>query len=248
MGANTSVSENAAKQLVENAQDVAQQFVTKCTTTSDQRNSINLGDCTIENSTVKITTQNTLDTACIQNVTTQNNMKSNIQTQLAQNAQAVAQNFGIGINTSVSKNLSTSINNVAQTITQLYTTECINAIKTDNTVICDNGIIRNSSILIDNTNDSYNSCTNNINSTNIMIGEIVNALEQSSTAEEANAFTAFIIIFFIFIGIFAIFFCYSLNGPIGWVIVIVVLILVITSVAYSAFAYSRGNYPYQPSS
>jgi len=246
MGASASVSKNITNQLVQQAQNIANTYVSSCTTTVDNSSVFNFKDnCFFGNNRVDIVGKQLLNTSCIQNNTTKSTMNNDIQSQLHQSAQALVQNFGLGLNIADAEAISNSINNLSQTITSTYTQVCTSQIANNTAVNCsESANVSYNVITIDNTTDAYTSCTsNNITNSNA-VNDLQTVIQQSSVAKQVDTFAVFVIVFFIFLAIIAIFFLYNLNGPIGWIIVIVVLVIVISAIIYSAFAFNNKNYPY----
>lgn len=243
MGA--AISNNVAKQITTSSTSIATSYTSKCTTTGHQLFDLKiLSGCQANGNTVNITNEQVLGVACIQNATTQASMTSDIQAQIAQQALAAAQSIG-GPSLSIASSISEEATRSAQEIVTLYTQTCVANENQETKVTCSDGSQFNGNVInISNDQSTYNSCVSNASTIADIQNRIAGLINQQTSAQEANTLVSIVVIGLIVLAFFGIFFVYSINGPIGWLIVGILFLLIIALIVYAIFAFMDKLYPF----
>lgn len=243
MGA--SIAKNVTQNASSGVNNIANSYVTSCTTTvANNQNITASGNCKVDFGTIDVKNTAALSTKCMQSNTTITSMRNQIKNKILSNVTSQTQNLGLP-SLSVATNISEAATNLANVVTNTYTQTCINSISSNQSFSCtDNAEVTVNYLNMDNGVQAFQECVQN----NISIIDAQNNLEsaisQTTAATEENAFAGFFGIFMIIIGIIAIFFINSLNGPIGWLIVAIIICIAIGSLVYGYLASKNGLYPY----
>ena len=243
MGA--AISTQVSKQILTNSYAIANTVVQNCVSGIQQDVTLIAKDnCKQNLGTVNINAGNTINVQCVQNTTVQNSLKAQIQAQVTQQANAAAQSLG-GPSLSFAKSLTETSEDIATSITNLFTQNCVANIDQSYTIQCQDSAQQTIQTLnIETGNSVYSTCVNDSTIQNRLQTAMESTIKQTTSAQEADTLAVVIIIVLIFLAIGAIFFIQTLNGPMGWLIVIIVVIVIIGLLVYAAFAFADGLYPF----
>lgn len=246
MGA--SISTNTVNSMVQSGVNVYNQYLQSCSISgNDVNNIIVLGTgCTVSGSTLIINSDFYVSNNCMTQSTTKNSIQQGISQAINQSAQAVVQQFSFGTVADAQNflNLSTQL---SDSIYQAYTQQCdITKTNSTNTIDCAGGTINNSIIEINSVANISQQCILTVNNVNNVKTQLVQALQQSSVAKQADTFAAIMGLFLLGLLIVAGFTIYAADSPAVYIpVIILVLFFVASSVYYSVTASQKGNYPYK---
>lgn len=245
MGA--AISNNVSKDIVNTSYSIATSYVQTCQSANKATfNIVANPNCKAQNlGQLDIVNKSSMNANCLQNSTTENTMQSMIQDQIVAQATAAAQSIG-GPSLSFASSLQERAENIAQSIRTLYTQHCVTNNTSDVNITCGSGATQTfTGISIDNEISTYNTCTADNATKNQFISKLSNLIHNETNAKEADTLGGFVIVILIVLAIIAFFFVKTLNGPIGWVIVIIVIAVIIGLAVYAAFAFRNGWYPFK---
>lgn len=240
------VSRQVSNNILNNSYAIANNYTQTCiNSTANTFNLIADQGCTQTVQNVTITDQTTFNVKCLQNNTTKSTLKNTIQTQITNQAIAAAQSLGLP-SASVVDQIQGFAETAASTIENSYTQECIGLTSNDINFECSGtGTAQNiGNITIANTTTTYTDCIQKARTDANLDSTLTGIISNTASAKEANTLISFIIIVLIFLGIFAVIFVRTLNGPIGWIIVIVVVIVILSLLVYAGIAFQEKRYPY----
>lgn len=244
MGA--AISNNVANQIIQNSNAIANKYIQSCS--SQANSSFNLDilrGCKSNIGTVDISTSQVIDVTCAQNTTTRDSMRSDIKAQIIQQATAAVQSLG-GPALAVASNLTDVATTAASTITDSYTQSCLGTATASNNILCsdpDSGL--NIGLLkVEDTQTARNTCVATNITTNGLVASLSTVISTTTNASEADTLIIFVIIGLVVLAFVGIFFLYTLNGPIGWVIVGIFVLIVIGIVIYATLAFTDKLYPF----
>jgi len=244
MGA--AVSSNVTKQIIETSYGIANNYVNDCkTTTSATYNFLASNGCTQNLQNINLQNGSTINVSCLQNNSTQNSMKNMIRDQIVAQATAAAQSIG-GPSLSFSSNVQDIAQKISEQISTDYTQKCTAGNNTTVNIVCSDPSTNQTinGLTINNTENTFNNCTSNNTTVNQQSGRLSDLIRTQTNASEVNTLGSFVAIFLIIIAIIGFFFVKTLNGPIGWIVVIIVAAIVIGLIIYAIFAFERGLYPF----
>ena len=243
MGA--AISDQVSNQIIKNSLDIATNVSQTCqSTTSNNFNIDAKNNCVQTLGNITIKNNISIDTSCIQNSTVQNSLQSQLQTQILNQATAAAQSLG-GPSITFSRNIQNFSQETSKNISNLFTQSCVSQHSSTVTIKCSDNAIQTIGAINDtNQIADYTNCTNNNSVISDAKETLSNYLKNETFATEADTFGSVVVIFLVVIGFFAIFFVQTLNGPIGWIIIIIVAAIVIGAIIYAIYAYQNGSYPF----
>ena len=243
-----SIAKNTVNKMVNDSINITKSYVSQCSAGyTDTIANITLNGCTVENSNLNAGAQQVVNQACITNATNKNNITTNIQSSIQQQATAVVQQFAFGTAADAEEfmDLSTKL---ATAISTSFTSTCtVNNSSSKANITCTNSTISGSILTADAYQNISQNCILNDNDVNNISNQMIDKLSQTALAKQQDSFSGIIIGFFVVVGLVAIASVYTLNGPIGFLVVGFVVVSVIISLVYSLTAKSRGNYPYNKS-
>lgn len=230
------IASAATNSLMDESVNIMNTFAQTCTVKTSRDVDLDFGKgCTVTNGTFNFNDNVTVSQECIQKSTVTATIKSVMRTKIQQKAQSIAQTLGIGISASSSYIEQAGI--LADDITNHFTQTCVISNKNTFKLVCEGAKITN--ITINNNSDGQygQNCRGSYNINIDLKQRLENSIIQSSSAAvRADA----MIVILIFIGfIFTIIIYYSfqeLEGPIGWLIVFLILGSLLSGIIYSYFA------------
>lgn len=239
------VSNTAIKSMQTETENVLNETANACSIDMKTNVTFNAGDdCTV-NGVKEILKQNSqISTKCMQNVINNNTFQQNLTARLKEKAQTISQSLGMP-SVNVNNNLLQQAEDLAVSVTNTVQNNCLIKDDTQVTFNC-TGKANVSDVVIevDKGGDFGTNCYQKVSNANEIKQGMVTSLKNASTVKEANTLGGVIVII-AFIIIAAIYFSLEeLEGPIGWLIVFIILGMVVTSVIYSWMAPKRGYYPY----
>jgi len=247
MGA--SIATQTAKQIINNSIAIGTNASQTCQSTTVNNFNVTATDkCVQDLSGLSEDNKISIDTRCIQNTTVQNNLQAQLQTQIMNDSLAAAQSLG-----GPSLNVSTQIQQFAQKtsidIKNLFTQSCVTAHSSDVTIACSGNAQQTiKGINVSNQISDYQNCTTNNSVITQAVVTLSNILQNTNAAKESDTLIDIVIIIVVIIGIFGVFFVQSLNGPIGWVVVIIIAAVIIGLIIYAIYAFEAGLYPFNSKS
>lgn len=239
-------SKNVAKQIIQSSNNIATKYIQNCSGTGSQTFGVDISKgCTSSIGTIDITNEQVINVTCAQNSTTISSMKSDIQAQIVQQATAAAQSIG-GPEGTFSESIATFSATAANTITTLYTQTCIGKANQSQAITCSGSGTQSTigAINISDTQNVYSNCVAINNTNNELITTLTNIIREKTNAKEINTLGGFVGIILIFLGALGIGFIYTVNGPLGWIIVAVIAVIIVAIIIYAAVAFTQKLYPF----
>lgn len=244
MGA--AISSNVSNQIIDTSIGIGNTYAQNCTSKGTQKFNLSIANgCKSNIGQININDQQYVDISCIQNTTTKNSMQADIQSQILQQITAAAQSIGLP-----SLTLASDVENFAQKtaldISNLYTQSCVQTLNQSQQITCTDpgseltvGLIN-----IQDAQNSYSNCVANNTTINDAKLTLKNFFDTQTNAKEADTAATFVIIGLIVLTFVGIFFLYTLNGPLGWVVVGIFLLIVIAIIVYATVAFTDKLYPF----
>jgi len=248
-----SISSNAATSIQNQANSIINEFVSSCTIQTKNSQTINSDNCKIGGGggSVKVNISNTsvINEQCLQNVNVKAQITAKMSSAMQQQAQAITQSLGMP-SVAASVDVLNSTQNLANKIVSNFYNTCLINNSSVQSFNCKNSTIGGGGQVVFNiSNDStfITDCIQNIVSDSTEVSELTQTISQSAVAKEANS----IAVFGVFIVLIAIALMYftmqELNGPIGWLIVFLVIGSILSGILYTYSAVNNNNYPYRRS-
>jgi hypothetical protein len=246
MGA--SISKNEVNSMIQNTQSIISNYENICTVSGGSSQAqFDANGCTFgKNTTIDITSTQSVNQTCISSGTTRNSMTNDVKQSMQQSAQATTQAFAFP-SLSLSESYITDSITLGQSIVDNYYNSCIAEGESAKSVFtCTNSSFGDGSLIkLSSYQDITQKCLQKYVTDNGSVLKLQSNLSQSDVAQNQSIFATFGIIFIILILIFAYAGVSLADNPlVEWGIVILVAISLITSVIYSATAKQNGNYPY----
>lgn len=243
MGA--SVAKQTSQQIINNSYTIANNAVQSCKqSTLNQFDATAGGTCKQTFGPINITNGTVIEANCVQNVTVKNSMKAQITAQIISQVNAAAQSFG-GPSASIADSLNTFAQDTAETISSQFTQNCTGFTDNSSQFSCSGSASQTfQAINVTNTTNGYFACANDATIQNGLVSKLTDKISTTTSAKEADSLTTVVVVVLIFLGIFAFIWVRTLNGPIGWVVVILVVALIIGLIVYAIYAYANKLYPF----
>lgn len=241
----TAISHQVSNQIINNSYSIATNAIQKCkASASSQFKAEAGGNCHQNITTVNLTNGTEIEASCVQNVTTNASMQAQITAQVISQVNAAAASLG-GPSVSIADSLNDFAQYTAETISNQFTSVCTGLSQNTASFGCGDSATQNiGTINVDNTTSEYLSCANSATVSDNLKNILSDKISSTTAAKETDTLTTIVVIVLIFLGIFGFIFVRTLNGPIGWVVVIIVVALIIGLIVYAIFAFSRGLYPF----
>ena len=247
MGA--AISKNVAKQIIDTSTSIANSYVQNCSGTGSQVFGLDVSSgCTANIGSINISNQQVINVKCVQNTTTQNSMKADIQAQITQQALAAAQSIG-GPSLSYAENISNFSAKAASDITNVYTQTCMAQASQTQGIVCGGtgSSLTVGAINISGQQTQYTDCTANNSTINDLTTELASIINSQTSAKEADTLGTFVVVGLIILGILGLGFIYAANGPIGWAIIAVIAVIIVVLIVYATLAFTKKLYPFNQS-
>ncbi len=242
MGA--AISTNISNQIINSSTQIADTYVQTCTSTFSDTFNLSASNCTQNIGTINLDQTQTVNVACLQNDTTQASMQADIKAQILQQTIAAAQSIGLPSLTSA-QSYEDFAQTTSQQISQAYTQSCVNQLSAAQNITCQAGANQTIKVInIESGQSAYTNCTQNDGSVNQAKQTLSAKLFQDTSAKEADTAVTFVIVGLIILTFVGIFFLYSLDGPIGWVVVGIFLLIVLAVIVYATVAFSDKLFPF----
>lgn len=246
MGA--SISTNVANSLIDTANTVINQYEQTCslTTGTGTNNEIIVSGCSATGTIFNIVNQQIVNQSCITNATTQTSISKDISQTMQQAAQAITQQFAFGTVSAAQDFLDTTIK-LGDRISNIYQSTCIGRLgPTNNKIVCKDSNVSGSVFKIDNFQSVTQSCVLEVATKTNEYQRVVNLLTQTAVAKAESTFFSILIAIGFILLVFAWFIINVAETPaVQWIIVILVLLFAITTVIYTLSALRNGMYPYK---
>lgn len=244
MGA--AISNQVANQVINSSYSIANSYIDKCKSTTLNDFTLEAEKGCVKQSTgpIDLTNNTSINVSCVQNSSTRSSMQTQISTQILDQATAAAQSIG-GPSLSFADQIQNFSQNASTSIMNNYTQDCLSSVDNNVTIKCASGATQTiGAIDVSSNTNEFTSCIAKNRTDSDLVGTLSTIIQNSTNASEADTFGVVIVVILIFLAIGAIFFIYTLNGPTGWLIVIIVLSVVIGLSIYSAFAFNSGLFPF----
>lgn len=241
------ISKNVVDSMVENTNTVINNYEQICTVGgSSSEAQFKANGCNFTGTTINIVDTQTITQQCITNDITKNSITSSINQSMKQSATAVTQSFGFPT-LQLAENFINASTRLGNEIANRYNLTCsAEASNSTATFECQNSNFNNSIVNVESYQQITQKCLQQDQTINDLKSDVVAALNQSTTSQQANTFASVVFIFFIIIFIIAYLGISIADSPAVQIgIVLLVTISVISTAVYSATAQNRGNYPYQ---
>lgn len=242
MGA--AIATAAVNSIVSESVNVMNTFTQNCTVNANSQQIFDFGKgCTSGDVNIKQHGGVTVSQQCLQNGSVSNTIENVMSTRLQQKAQAVSQVLGLGL--SVSSAYTNQVDAVSSSITTHFKQTCATNTNSQFVFRCRGANIGNVTIELNNNDNISQSCVASYNVNNDVVQKLHSIISQQSSACQRADFiiAAMTIGAFIFIAIIY-FSLQELQGPIGWLVVFLILGSVLSGVIYAYFAPRNKYYPY----
>lgn len=239
------IARNAVNSLVSESATVMNVFSQTCSVVAKNTEDITFGQTCRVGGNVNITvpTGPTVSQSCIQTGDVNTSIKSVMRTRLQQKAQAMVQTLGIGV--TASENFLNTTNELADEITNHFTQTCFINVSSNFVFNCEGTIGGNVTIIANDNGNFTQQCQTSYSVTTSLQNRLVSSImQQSSATVGADA----ILVIIIFVGLIFMMIVYfslqELTGPVGYLIIFLVLGSSIAGVLYAFFAPTNKLYPY----
>ena len=239
-----SIAKNSVMSMISSSNDVFQNFASNCSSKAGTDITDQNKNCKVKIGQININLDTTVNQQCFTSAVSMTSLTQQMNLQFKQAAQAITQNFGFFAASDAESFINTSVD-LSNKIVQNFTQSCLsNAVNTLG-FICNESDIEISGINITSYVSTYQKCTSDYVAQSDITTTLVQKLQSTTLASEANAFGSFIIVFAFILIVIVYFALQTLSGPIGWLIVFLVIGSVLSGVLYSYFAPQNKYYPYQ---
>lgn len=242
MGA--AISNNVSNQIIDTSVQIANSYVDKCAATFSQTFNLSASMCTQNIDKIVLDQSQIVNVACIQNTTTQSSMKSDIKAQILQQTIAAAQSLGLPSLTDA-QSAEDFAEKTSEDISTAVTQQCTSELNQAQNISCSAGANQKIGVIdIKGSQTTFSNCVSNSSNISQAKLDLANYISNTTNATEANSAVTFVIVALIILTFVGIFFLYTLDGPIGWVIVGIFLLIVLGIIVYATVAFTDKLYPF----
>jgi hypothetical protein len=245
MGA--SISNNVAKDTQAIVASVTNDFTQQCTQSTSNDQTIDLSKCKgVKIDRINLSENIAISTKCVQNNSTQNQIKEAITTQLTQQAKSVTQALGLP-SVNIANNIVENAAKVGEQVSNTFSQTCVNDISSSQRFNCsDSQNVTIGVIDFQNNQQALTDCVQKNDAVNKAIIEYKNVIGQTAAAKQADNFATAAIFFLVILGIFAYVFVQTLKSEaVKWIVIGIVIVVVLALIAYTYSAYENNRWPFQ---
>ena len=245
MGA--SISNNVAKDTQAIVASITNDFTQRCQQSTSNDQTIDLTKCKdVKIDEINLSNNVAISTKCVQNNSTQNQIKEAITSQLSQQAKSVTQALGLP-SVNVANNIIDASANVGEQVANAFSQTCVNDISSSQMFNCSEsegvtiGVIN-----FENNNQGLVDCVQKNTAVNNALLEYSRVIGQTAAATQADNFATAAIFFLVILGVVAYIYVQSIKSEASkWIVIGIVIVVVLALIAYTFSAYENNRWPFQ---
>ena len=219
----------------------------KCTQSTSNDQAIDLTKCkNVKIKEIDLTNKVAISTKCVQNNSTQNQIKEAVTSRLTQQAKSVTQALGLP-SVNVANQLLQTSEAVGEQVANSFSQACINNTTSSQKFNCsDSQGVTIGVINFGNDTQSLTDCVQKDPVVNNAIIQYSKVIGQTAAATQADNFATAAIFFLIILGIFAYIYIQVIKSEaVKWLVIGVVIVVVLALLAYTFSAFENNRWPFQ---